>query len=142
MKVISPREWKHIEEYWLEFDRGDGSGLSFPCDKDGKVLNLNPDAQRNYEKALQTPEQFVRGPFVRDFSRDFRTEEIRECDRCKGNAYFTRYCGAFVCTHCDQHDGLARCYCGWSVSGRNGRVELEEMGETIDGDYDDFDYDY
>jgi hypothetical protein len=29
---------------------------------------------------------------------------------------------------------LARCYCGWSANGGNGRAELEEMGETIDPD--------
>jgi hypothetical protein len=29
---------------------------------------------------------------------------------------------------------LDRCYCGWSVSGGNGREELEEMGEVIEPD--------
>lgn len=137
MKVISPRKWEHIEEYFLEFDRGDGSGLAFPCDKNGVVANLNPAAQENYEKAMANLEQFVSPPFVRDCSRDYQIEEIRECDICKSHAYFTAYCGAFVCSNnaCCYHDGLARCYCGWSMSGRNGRVELIEMGENIDEDY-------
>jgi hypothetical protein len=44
-----------------------------------------------------------------------------------------RYCGAQVCVACDDHKGLARCYCGWAEStGGDGRQELIEMGETID----------
>ena len=44
---------------------------------------------------------------------------------------FDRRCGAHTCIHCDDHRGLARCYCGWSQSGRDGRQELVEMGGTI-----------
>lgn len=46
--------------------------------------------------------------------------------------HFEPYCGAYVCTDCGYHKGLARCYCGWSLSGGDGRRELEEMGETIE----------
>tara|TARA_R110000737_G_scaffold294922_2_gene301570 strand:+ start:240 stop:368 length:129 start_codon:yes stop_codon:yes gene_type:complete len=35
---------------------------------------------------------------------------------------------------CDFHDGLARCFCGWSRSGGNGYQEMLEMGETIEPD--------
>jgi hypothetical protein len=44
---------------------------------------------------------------------------------------FDRRSEAHACIHCDDHRGLARCYCGWSQSGRDGRQELVEMGETI-----------
>ena len=44
----------------------------------------------------------------------------------------SRYCGARVCDDCGDHQGLARCFCGWSRSGGNGRAELVEMGETIE----------
>jgi hypothetical protein len=27
---------------------------------------------------------------------------------------------------------MARCFCGWSLSGGDGRAELEEMGEVIE----------
>lgn len=45
---------------------------------------------------------------------------------------FSNYCGAWMCDECDHHQGLCRCFCGWSASGGNGRAELEEMGETIE----------
>jgi hypothetical protein len=57
--------------------------------------------------------------------------EKKKCE-CGGEYCFNRYCGCMVCGECDDHRGLARCYCGWSLSGGNGRAELEEMGETIE----------
>ena len=53
--------------------------------------------------------------------------------RCDHDYEFQTYCGVRVCNHCEDHAGLARCYCGWSKTdpGR-GRQELEEMGETIE----------
>lgn len=57
------------------------------------------------------------------------------CESCKSGKYwFDNSCGAYVCDHCSNHKGLARCFCGWSVSGGDGRRELIEMGETIDED--------
>jgi hypothetical protein len=59
----------------------------------------------------------------------------KKCEKCgrELDRYdWSKYCGALVCPGCDHHQGLARCYCGWSVSGRNGRTELIELGETID----------
>ena len=41
-------------------------------------------------------------------------------------------CGVGVCDDCGHHQGLARCFCGWSASGGDGRAELVAMGETIE----------
>ena len=55
---------------------------------------------------------------------------------CKGKHLYPtkmdRYCGAYLCENCGHHKGLARCFCGWSTSGQDGRRELIEMGEIID----------
>ena len=53
--------------------------------------------------------------------------------KCKHDYVFSPYCCTYRCLKCDDHKGLARCYCGWSKTypGR-GREELEEMGEVID----------
>ncbi len=52
---------------------------------------------------------------------------------CDHEYEFSRYCGAQVCLSCDDHKGLARCYCGWSnTAPGEGRQELEAMGEQID----------
>lgn len=51
---------------------------------------------------------------------------------CGGEFEFNRHCGADLCVECDNHKGMARCFCGWSLSGGDGRAELEEMGEVIE----------
>ena len=52
---------------------------------------------------------------------------------CKHDYRFRRYCGAKVCSKCGDHDGLERCYCGWSKTRPDqGYQELVEMGETIE----------
>ncbi len=59
----------------------------------------------------------------------------REIAVCKcGGVYgqTSRGCGVRICDECGDHKGLARCFCGWSASGGDGRRELEDMGETID----------
>ena len=55
-------------------------------------------------------------------------------------AYFTHHyewsdCGAKVCLECDDHKGLARCYCGWARDGGYGRSQLRDLGEQIEEDY-------
>ena len=57
------------------------------------------------------------------------------CPECGDGMYWSEHCGALVCNGCDYHNGLARCYCGWSESGGDGRAELVEMGENLDEDY-------
>jgi hypothetical protein len=54
--------------------------------------------------------------------------------QCRHDYTRSHSCGVMVCSLCDNHKGLARCYCGWSLSGSDGRQELSDMGETIDGD--------
>ena len=55
---------------------------------------------------------------------------------CKHQFEMSRQCGVLVCDLCDEHKGLARCFCGWSkTSPGRGREELIEMGETIEEDY-------
>ena len=58
----------------------------------------------------------------------------KKCDKCGGMSFLSRYCGAWVCGQCGNHLGLARCYCGWSASGGDGRAELIDMGETIEAE--------
>lgn len=43
-----------------------------------------------------------------------------------------KYCGAFLCDKCSNHKGMERCFCGWSLSGRNGYTELLELSEVIE----------
>jgi hypothetical protein len=76
----------------------------------------------------------TRGVYVCD-ERDETTASLPAipCPSCKtGTMGWVRSCGALVCFKCDHHDGLCRCYCGWSASGWDGARELVEMGENLD----------
>lgn len=48
--------------------------------------------------------------------------------------YFSKICAAKICRECDDHEGLDRCWCGWSRTGGNGNTELSEMGENIEAE--------
>lgn len=62
-----------------------------------------------------------------------RVELPKVCEECGSEAaFFNPYCGADICTKCGNHNGLARCFCGWSASGGDGYRELREMGEVIE----------
>lgn len=88
---------------------------------DGTIEGVKPDADGSYKNVPGT-------------SVDFKVEspEKKETCSCGGKYFFANYCGAKVCVDCGNHKGLARCFCGWSASGGDGRRELLEMGETID----------
>jgi hypothetical protein len=53
---------------------------------------------------------------------------------CGGSFRFEQYCGAWCCQECNNHRNLARCYCGWAMSGGDGREELLEMGERLEAE--------
>jgi hypothetical protein len=60
---------------------------------------------------------------------------VKRCEKChQDTVTLARYCGAWVCNACGNHQGLYRCYCGWSASGGDGYRELIDEGETIEPD--------
>lgn len=70
------------------------------------------------------------------------TDDGKPCQqgKCKGKVWYDRSCAAYVCDTCGAHhinypSVGARCWCGWSASGGNGRRELIDMGECLDEDY-------
>lgn len=67
-----------------------------------------------------------------DHEGDEFSDPVPSCANGEHEYLFDGYCGAYVCVNCDDHMSLARCYCGWSASGGDGRAELEDMGEVID----------
>ena len=60
------------------------------------------------------------------------TMEMGEGHAHEHEYVLVKECGANVCMDCNDHEGLARCYCGWALSGGNGYTELLDMGEQIE----------
>ena len=60
-------------------------------------------------------------------------QRIKETNMAHKHDYvFSRHCGANICYWCDDHQGLARCYCGWATDGGNGRDQLRDLGENLE----------
>ena len=60
---------------------------------------------------------------------------VTDAEECKHvTRFFSRTCAAKICSECDDHEGLDRCWCGWSKTGGNGYTELSEMGETMEAE--------
>lgn len=144
IQIIRERSVEEGVSYDLCFDWSDGhGGFAFPCDQTGHVdvASLCDAAQDNYHKCAsgQMRDGYGHGtgaPYVRPMPWRHVTPAAARCDACGGEATMSR-CGAWVCDTCENHVGLARCFCGWSASGGNGYEELLEMGETpesIDGE--------
>ena len=52
---------------------------------------------------------------------------------CEHDYHWSRYCGAQVCNKCGDHEGLARCYCGFGL--QPGERLEDDIGEgTFDGE--------
>jgi|TARA_Y100000310_G_C20686175_1_gene819168 hypothetical protein len=89
-----------------------------------KHANLNDELGELEERSLQ--EDLAE---ERDIYENNKGNEQGDCRNCDGTYHFNSYCGAYVCDDCDDHKGLARCYCGWSADGGDGYEELNECGE-------------
>ena len=64
-------------------------------------------------------------------------KDDRTVTTCKHDYFPSRYCGVKVCNSCGDHEGLARCYCGWP---RGEKLE-DDIGEaTWNGDEWEVDY--
>jgi len=70
-----------------------------------------------------------------DHEGDEESEDILSCDHGEHLYGFVEHCGAQVCMNCEDHEGLVRCYCGWSFDGGDGRQELIDMGENLEEDW-------
>lgn len=40
-------------------------------------------------------------------------QKLEEKCSCGGTYVWSNYCAAHVCTKCNKHKGLAKCFCGW-----------------------------
>ena len=55
------------------------------------------------------------------------------------NFVWSKYCGAYVCSECEEHKGLAKCYCGWNLF--EGEVLEDDVGDYVfNGEYWEGDY--
>lgn len=53
-----------------------------------------------------------------------------KCETCgKRSVSWSKYCGANVCGDCNNHQGLARCYCGWNLQAGEKKIYFFHVGD-------------
>ncbi len=69
-------------------------------------------------------------------------QQYDKCPKCKkGFMVFSKFCGVEVCSICNNHKSLSKCYCGWNVRDDVDKIEsgMTEHGkfdgDTWEGDY-------
>jgi len=124
LKVLRESYRELQEEYALEFEVGEGSWLSFPCDKDGNVKPLTPEGLSNYEKCMSGEIKTTEPPYVKDWSRWVTHPKVCEC-----------HCGQELPMYHDS-EGMVYCGCGktFNTSGQELRPR-SEWEERYDDDY-------
>lgn len=60
MKIVSERHRAYGDAWELEFRLVENNEVcfGFPCDANGNVTNLNPDAMKNYERCMAQSEKY------------------------------------------------------------------------------------
>lgn len=100
MRILKEAHVVFHVEHSLNFDTSRHGGYSFPCDHTGKVADLNPEAQLNYERCLSGEVQTIRPAYVHEREFNEYVPAVGEC-----------YCGAEVELSPDS-EGLCYCHCG------------------------------
>ena len=102
LKNMTAREHKTLISFSLVFDDGHNNGFGFPCDKEGNVKNIHPEAAKNLAWCKEHPEAFVRFNEVITIRQTY-TEPAHGICKCGEVVILeNQYHGACECPKCGQ----------------------------------------
>ena len=107
VKIIAQRERVTHIEYRREFQgigQTEGSGFSFPCDKDGnlKTDDMHYDCWKgNYDMCVSSPDKFIDRGIVEN-SWTYMENAKALCSCGKEIELYDEYMGACPCDNCGQ----------------------------------------
>ena len=124
LKEIRASYVETMEEFSLYCQTHDSGGFSFPCDKDGNISDLSPEALINYLKCISGEVSTMHPPRVVRNSWTYQHPRLCECE-----------CGDELPMDCDS-EGLVYCHCGkcYNSAGQSIRPR-SEWEERYDDDY-------
>lgn len=126
MKIVQSRSSGVSISYSRRFTNIDcrGSGFGFPCDSQGNVGELNPEARKNYLACLtgEVNGERVRDEGIEELSHRWVSAAIGQCDACK--------------RHIQLEGSTNTCKCGADYNSFGQRLAPreqwgEETGETL-----------
>lgn len=123
LEVIEEARTEREYSYQLYFPTFSSGGYSFPCDRDGNVLELNPAAESNYQKCI-SGEIETKDCYVVDYVKHYSIPKKCRCT-----------CGNELEMYPDS-EGLVYCYCGSTYNGQGQSIRpRSEWEERYEDDY-------
>lgn len=102
LRIKSERKRVEITEYSLEYFVDETGGYSFPCDENGNVLEMGPEALKNLEQCRQHPEKFIRPGHIRKDVHSYVEPAVGICSCGEDVILEDEYMGACQCGKCGQ----------------------------------------
>lgn len=100
LKNITRPERRRVVEFAIEFEYEEDGGFSFPCDGQGNVGELPPEAQKNYEYCLAHPEEFEVWNVMNSYYREWMEPGSGDCICGNRVELRNQYQGACECEKC------------------------------------------
>ena len=102
MKIIQERRTVLLEDYYIDFDYGDGSGFRFPATLSGNLCewDMTEEAKRNYEWCMFHKELFEVWNEFHTNRRHYTEPAIGECICGQQVVLEDQYMGACECPKC------------------------------------------
>lgn len=101
MKIIKERQPINNISYERSFVYKDDeqAGFGFPCNKDGIVEKMNPQAQVNYEACLkgQVDGQEVIDRGIKEYQNSYTEPAVGKCDVCGKEVVLEGFTNTCVC---------------------------------------------
>ena len=96
---VPARQAVHVE-FYIVFDDAEGNGYAFPCDMSGNLQPMSDEAKANYEKCMDSPDEFIRyNEFVK-YQNPY-TEAAHGTCLCGADVeIWNQYYGACQCENC------------------------------------------
>lgn len=100
LEIIKERNRKKEVYYTYEFDRGDGSGFTFPCNSIGEI-QFNECNKESYDYCMQHQSEFIwKG--VQKHECSYTEPAIGKCHCGEEIELWNQYQGACECPKCGQ----------------------------------------
>lgn len=100
-KIIRERTREKIVEYYREFvNTKTTQRYSFPCNKDGNLLDLNEIAKENYNNCITSEHYKDEG--IIEYEKMYTSPAILLCDCGQEIFLENQYLGACECPKCEQ----------------------------------------
>ena len=104
MRITKDAGYEELVEYRLEYTDEEGTGFSFPCDSDGRLLK--PGLLPKLEECRAHADDFAVAGVVKEYRREHHVPAEGICECGKHIRLQEQYLGACQCPYCGRWHNL------------------------------------